>query len=436
MDQLAEFSRQHNGDLIIVTFVANDDSSTPPTLRGILRSGLISPEPGSAYTGVQVFPRAGTRYAQVMTSKDGESLSGQFCPNGHPSAEDERSSLHQLIAMATLAREKIESAVIENTTSLAQASNERNQLLEQAQQASSERNQLLQHALESDNERQSAAQEITRLREEVSRAQRQRDELNERLSNFERSSPSPQHAVAQPSFTTPDMSSMIKQLTEALRAASQGPTGHASDTLATYLNPIAVSHGPGVSALISTATALALQNANFAVYKWPASDVALAHRMRIAVAEIASLIGCPERFVRWADHSGFTFTPTEWALYTTGSQQAALELAASAKIGDRSIHSILIFSRLPGSEISSLHDYASGRERVADASLLGSHNASTNKFQQLRIPDRTNDNSGRRGGRGGRGRGHSNNQQNQQPQRQVHGGATPDLSALNALVRS
>ena len=57
--------------------------------------------------------RIGIHWSPGVSTSRHKVSSGQFCPNGPPSAEDERSCLHQLIAMATLAREKIEAAKAE-----------------------------------------------------------------------------------------------------------------------------------------------------------------------------------------------------------------------------------------------------------------------------------------------------------------------------------
>lgn len=436
IEQLSAFGAQHSGDFIIIQFATNEEGEAPPTLRGIIKNGLIQPEENSPYKTLTVFPRAGTIYQHIMTSTDGTSISGQFSPASLPSADEERKLLHELISAAAAVNERIKAEQ-------AQAQSQRQELYKEAQTAHDERAQASQQANDLhhqfDDEVATARKERNAMYEELVTARQQRDILEARLSRVEASpQPSlpqqPQQFTAPPAGTTQgsDMTQMFAQLVAALRAPSQQ-----TDSLVGLLHPLTASHGQAVSPLISAKTATALERAQFDVYRWPVSNTTLAGRLRLALAEMASLLEDPSRFSRWADHTGFTFSPTEWALWKTGASQPALELAAAAKIHDRGVQALLIFARHPQVDVTRLQDYASGATRVPEEPLLGSHNGHTNGDSQATSTTFTRPERGR-GGRGGRARGtgnQANTSYNNAP-RQVQGGGLPDLGALNALVRS
>ena len=288
-EDLTNFARVHSGDMIIVTF-SPTANGTPDVLRGTLRSGLITPEANSPYQGKQVFPRAGTQYAQIMCSQDGNNVSGQLNPAGAPSAEEERRLLHEFIVMAALHRETIDAAIATNVQNIQLAEQQRNNLDQRAQSADRERSVLSQRADSADNEMALLRQELVDARaqrqeffDELTAARQDRAAFTARLASLEQRSGSPQAIPAPPTLpaSTNDLNVIVQQL---LRATSN-QASPANEALATYLNPIAVSHGPGALPNISSSTTMALEAANFQVYRWSVNDTALAHRMRIVIAE-------------------------------------------------------------------------------------------------------------------------------------------------------
>ena len=87
-ETITEFARRNEGNMVIVSFPPNQDGFTPPQLMGIIRHQHIETPPGSVYPNPQVFPRAGTSYAQIMTSVDGNTTTAVFSPSGPPTAEE------------------------------------------------------------------------------------------------------------------------------------------------------------------------------------------------------------------------------------------------------------------------------------------------------------------------------------------------------------
>lgn len=462
MEQLTEFARRHSGDFIVINFAPNEQGITPPPLRGRLRKQLVEPEANSHYTSLTVFPRAGTVYAHIMTSTDGNSISGQFSPSDKPSAEEERRMLHELIASAALSNSKLEEAIERAASERQSAQNERNMLLDKTQQgdaerlillekankAAAERDILLNRAQAADNDRSElrselilARQQRDALQSELRAAAQQRQEQEARIHQLEQvrtHSPQPNLPSSTTGVNPTDFAAMMQQMTLAFRAMSEGRSSTSTnmDSLAVYLNPITASHGTGASPLISPQVIQSLESANFEIYKWT-TTASFASRIRVALSEIVAQLQDPKIFTAWATANHFTFTPSEWALYTTGSKQAALELSAAVKLHDRGIQSILIFARQASADPTQLQNYISGSLRVPDSGqgvekLLGSHNGVTNKCPSNTASTSnrtTNDKGGR--GRGGGGKGRASG-----PTHQVQGGGVPEMSALNALVHS
>jgi hypothetical protein len=151
----------------------------------------------------------------------------------------------------------------------------------------------------------------------------------------------------------------------------------AMDSLAQHLSPTATSHGPGACPLLPPGTSSALAAAGYDQYRWAtASDVA--SKIRSALSEMAHLLNSNTSFAAWAEAKNVRLSPVEWALYMSGSPQAAMELAVSIKVGDRPLLGLLIAARLPSSDCTRLPDHAAGSLRIPGYPLFGGQKAAKN----------------------------------------------------------
>ena len=459
---IKDYASQHNNEHILIRFAPDAKGVRAPELAGFLRNGLIKPADGSAYTGSQVFPQAGAHYEHITTSADGQNVSSAFSPNGQPTPDEALRMLHDLQNAAQ------DRASHERQLLLAEAQKaeeERLFLLRRSDTATAQRDELAKEADRAADARQLLSQQVDAAAQNAKQASAQRDALlatadqaraerqmllqalqdsqatmatmAQRLSQLESHQVSP--SPTQPTSVGPDMSSFLQQLAAAVASMNNHSvrTTPSDDsqvgTIASYLRPYVTSHGPSACPLLSPNVVLTLSSDNFEMYRWRSSNTSLAARIRLALTEMASLM-TTDKFASWAENNGVTLTPTEWVLFTTSTRQAALELAACIKIGDRPLHSILIFSRIPTADASLVTEYASGSLRVPGIPLLGSHNGATNRNHNTSRATGANNND--RGSRGGRGGAANGGRGGGSESRRVHGGGDNDhLAALNALVR-
>ena len=487
-EQITEFARRHNNEFIVIAFVPDSNGNTPPQLSGSLRVGLVYPDAASRvhYDQVYCLPDSKVTYQSIMTSKDGTAVSGSFHPDPNADTADDPAMLRRMLIAATASTEalRVEAARGESERQALAgaahvAADQREELLRRSQAADAERATALAHRQYHDSElqraqaeRDSATQQRQRLADEADRAADQRDELmNEvRAAQADRLafrdelvrlrqelhqssaarntfSPSPDQDANRFIDTMERLSSTLRDM----RSTSPG-TGTAGSPLLTIreAHPYVTSHGQHVCPMIDPETARRLSSAEFEPYRWLKTATAIGTRIRLAMSEISLLLHDDLRFPAWADRVGFTLTPMQWCIYTTGSQQCRLELCASLRLNDHSLHSVLVFARQRGADPAHIPEYVSGSMRVNDVPLLGSHNGVTNTAvlpaavharpaananANANGNANANPNANRNQGRGGAGGGRGGRQA-RDPLR--GGGGTPEqelLAALNALVR-
>jgi hypothetical protein len=461
LQQLYDFALQHDGEHIVINYAAGDDGITQPQLCGILCSNLITAS-GCAYTtGKKIlFPQTHQRYLSIMTSRDGQAISGQLNPD--PTMQSDPATM--LLDMARSA-----AASTQRLNDLADiAETERQALAGAMHQGVAERNELLQRTqatetelIQAKTERDTATQQRDQLLDSVTRGERERNYLLDELRNDRIEQAREQSAMRD------ELSRLRQDLASSQSARQHSPPArdHGSDPLAELLAllrptanndtrrtlnqpsggltvveafPYVTSHGEHACQMVDTEAQRRFEESGLRPYRWLKASLPLAIRIRDALLEIDLQLCDDSRFDKWAEAKSFTFTPTQYCLYTTGSLQCRLELGAAARLGDPGIHSLLVFARQERADPNHLVDYTTGVTRLNSAPLLGSHNGVTNLHARLQ-----RDNANRttqaattaaaRGGRGSEGRGRGGGRRHDQ----LHGGGDqpPNLALLNALVR-
>ena len=459
----------------------NEDGITPTSFSGRIVNHKISPQNGEHDGRSIVFPRLDTTYVSVMTSRDGTSISGTFHVDPNVTGVDSPELLRQLMRSAAA----IQGRLIDDA---AQAEVERQALAGEAHNASTQRDFLLARTQEGDAQRADNAARIAALDAEAHRADGQRDllanavqqadterrelhaelcaarderalneitRLHQALSDSTTSRPSVSPQANQP----PDgFANTLSELASAIREMRSGSNYNAGSSQPPTVtiresHPFITSHGEHVCPMIDPIISSALTQVAFEPYRWLKSATSIGSRIRLGLTEMNLMLEDPHRFTSWADRVTFTFTPTQWCLYASGSDQSRLELCAALRINDPQLHSIFVFAR-QRADPSHLADYVNGTVRVNGVPLLGSHNGITNLAHSPAAPARDPNQRNGGGGRGGGGGGGSGGGggggggsgggsgggggRNSQNRRALQGGAAdlPNLSHLNALVRS
>lgn len=424
--------------MVIVSFPPNQDGFTPPQLMGIIRHQHIETPPGSVYPNPQVFPRAGTSYAQIMTSVDGNTTTAVFSPSGPPTAEEGLQMLHDLAAHAANARAAAEEQRLMLLGEAKRAEQERLFLLSRSEVASDQRDHLEKESARAEQERLALLAEMRSYREhmtaEAARTNARFDQLELQFRQV-----SPQATAPAATFQSPaPTDDFMQRLALAMHSVSANPTSNAqsnhadreSSQLAAFLRPYSTSHGPGVCPLIAQDVSQALVNANFVPYRWLTADKALATRIRTVLSEMATQLREPERFSKWVENNNIIMPYLDYQMWKEGPRQVSLEVTATCRVKDYSLLCLMGISRIPTADVSLLHEYAAGTTpvpnsvvgpRYASYNPSGNNNNSNNYRNQRQGRGGGNGGGGRRGGRTGIVQG---------------GGDEPDLTLLNALVRA
>ena len=459
LQQLYDFAHQHDGEHIVVDFAAGDDGVTPPQLCGILSNNLITASGCLYTTGKKVlFPQTHQRYLSIMTSRDGEAISGQINPD--PTMESDPATM--LLDMARSA-----AASTQRLNALAEeAEGERQALAGAMHQGIAERNELLQRTqateaelVRAKSERDAASQQRDELLDNANRAERERNylldelrtdraaqareqsDMRDELTRLRQDLVDSQSARQRSPSARPPASDSLAELLALLRPSAnndhprsfnQHPSGGLT-VVEAY--PYVTSHGEHACPMVDADAQRRFEESGLRPYRWLKASLALAIRIRDALLEMDLQLCDDSRFDKWAETKTFTFTPTQYCLYTTGSLQCRLELGAAARLGDAGIHSILVFARQERADPNHLVEYTTGVTRLNSAPLLGSHNGVTNLHARLvrDTANRTTQAAATRGGRGAEARGRGGGRRHDQ----LHGGGDqpPNLALLNALVR-
>lgn len=384
MGSLQEFARNHAGEFIHVTLASGQQ------IGGILEGDFIIPGDGGDRI---VFPQTGVTYKTVMTSIDGQNITGQMDKLGYAKdADAERAFLHQLTARIGDGQEKLKAR-------LKEVEHERR---EESRRAQSERQELLKRTTTAERERAEMGNMLGQAQSEraelLSRVQGLEDRIN-RSGSMQSNSPGP----ADPTLTNIllQMQMMMQNMSQnmggqAPTMGQQGGNDGALQELTAMLNPVVSSHGPGHCRTLTSAVTGVLESNNFVPYRWAAGrkdeSKSFADRIRQGVIEMAALLNGNPNFEDWAKAKSITLSTSDWALWQRGDKQDALEMAVSIRLRDRELQALLAVARCSGVDPTRLDEHASGKLPVAGEPLFGGHK-SHNAPQ---------DNSRGRG-RGGRG---------------------------------
>lgn len=468
--QLVEFAKVHNGEFIIVDHGPDSQGRTMDRVTGTLRGNFIIASPDSADKSSYVFPSVARSYKSIMTSRNGQDVSGVFYPDpadvGSPDCPD---MLAALSAAASATDMLLRQAAVsfDERQQLAAATHqavaERNELLQRTQAAEAaisaatdQREQLGAALTDAERQRTTATQQRDHLHAETERAESERNMLLEelRLARADRTemrselsslrqelTASQVNRQSSPQPTVPQAPGnnnfTLQDLTQALRGLSASPEAH--QVTVKEAHPFLTSHGEHCDPMIDPETTRRFAQNDLEPYRWLKTNTAIGNRIRDAIVEMDHQLCDESRFPSWCERVTFTLTPTQWCLYTTGSFQARLELGAALRTNDPGVQSLLIFARQRCANPWHLADLVSGAQRLTKIPLLGSHNGATNLAT---LPTSVHARAAREASRdtasstkkdANKGNGNPNNRQ-----RQLHGAGDqppPNLSALNALVR-